>query len=119
MDKTQAALPGYLTNAGTLLVVSAVVQCLSWMLSGWNSDTQLLIVTGLVTGLTGILLLLKMSWIRYPAFLIALFGMVLGYARVGDIQVADWIIWLLIVLDLIIACLLFASIWKGRQPVAA
>ncbi len=116
MAKPSEALPSGLGLAGQLLIATGILHCLAWIVSGWSDDTMRLIPVGLVYAALGAALYFRIPKIRYLAFLVTLIGVLVAYITMNGAQLAIWLSWLFIVIDLTVLAILAASIWRGRQP---
>ncbi|WP_136660117.1 hypothetical protein [Nitratireductor sp. XY-223] len=110
------AFPGGLRLAGRLLIITGILHCLAWIVSGWSGDTMRLIPFGLVYIALGAGLFYRIRTIRYLAFIVTLVGIVAAYISLGSAAVAVWLVWVFIAIDLVVLAILIASIWRGRQP---
>ena len=110
------AFPGGLRLAGRLLIITGILHCLAWIVSGWSSDTMRLIPYGLVYIALGAGFFYRIRTIRYLAFIVTLVGVVAAYISLGSAAVAVWLVWVFIAIDLVVLAILIASIWRGRQP---
>ena len=118
MAKPKQAFPSGLRLAGQLLIASGILHCLAWIVSGWNDDTLRLIPIGIVYAALGAALMYHLPKVRYLAFLLTLIGALGAYITMNSAQVAVWLTWLFIVIDLVVLALIAASIWRGRQVAA-
>ena len=115
MDRAHEALPTALKLSGQLLIAGGVLHCAAWIVSGRSGDAAGLILFGILYLLLGAGLYFRIPKIRYPALLITLIGVLGAYITIGSTQVASWLTWLFIAIDLVVIALLMASIWRGRQ----
>lgn len=115
MSKAEEALPTALRFAGGLLIATGVLHCVAWIISGWSDLAAMLIPIGVLYLALGAGLHFRVPKIRYPALLVTLVGVLGVYITMDAAHVAEWLMWIFIVLDLGVIILLAASIWRGRQ----
>lgn len=115
MARTREALQGALKISGLLMIISGGLHILAWVIGRWDGDLVLPIPFGIAYLLVGAGLYYRLPKIRYLALLVALIGALGAYIALGSTG-TDWLIGLIIVIDLAVIALLVTSTWRGRRP---
>lgn len=102
-----------LRTAGILVLISAALNVLGYLLSGFSGGALSMIPIAVIAAAIGWALLRGWKWLAWIAFFGALAGAIIAYASTGGTSPAlDWILWLIMLADLTAAGALFLHIWR-------
>jgi hypothetical protein len=110
MTESTFAAPRSLMLAGRILVLTGILHCLGWLVSGWSFDTARLIPFGVVYAVLGCLLMLGHLRARYVALAVTLIGATAASITMNTAAVALWFTGVLIAIDVVVLALLVVGV---------
>lgn len=104
-----------LRAAGLILLLSAALHVLSFVVAGITPDAAALIAPGILFALLAVGLVAGWQWLAGPSFVLALVGLWIAlWLYLGPSTVPPWWSGLLIALNMLVAATLFLHIWRRR-----
>ena len=94
------------------MILNAALHLLSFLVGGFNPHTIQFIFVGILYGAIAYGLLRGVNLLACITFVIALVGVNAAYIGMGYMQIPDWWLGLIVLLDALIAFVLFFYIWK-------
>ncbi len=98
---------GSLKFSGLVFMISGALHLPAPWLSG---QSYMMLMIGAIWMVLGYFLYRATRWLAWPVFLLAAFG--IAGALTGVFGPGGWLMWLIVMADLVVALSLFVNIWR-------